>query len=274
MRFADLHTHTNFSDGIDTPEELVKLAISSKLSAIAISDHDTVDGILPAIEAIKNTTLELIPSLELSAEYENCEVHILGFLVDYCDSYLLSRLAKIREDRIIRMDDMVKRLKSQGIAIDVNKVFALAGHATVGRMHLARILHLGGFISTLGEAFNKYIGQNCPAYVSRFKLTPKEAIELILAVKGVPVLAHPYSLNNDKLIEEFCGYGLKGIEAHYPEHLPQITQHYENIADRLGLIKTGGSDYHGAIKPHNPLGKIKVPYSVVEQLKDAKAKLG
>lgn len=273
MKFADLHTHTNLSDGTDTPQQLVELALSRRLCAIAISDHDTVDGVTPAIEAAKNTELEIIPSLELSAEYNNSEVHILGFLVDYNDSYLLSRLKKMREDRIIRMHEMVERLKSLGVSIDVDRVFGLAGNATVGRMHLARILYLEGFVATLQEAFNKYIGEKCPAYVSRFKLSPKEAIELILSAKGVAVLAHPYILNNDKLIEEFSGYGLKGIEAYYPEHLPQVTKHYETIADKLNLIKTGGSDYHGTLKPHNPLGKVRVPYSVVEQLKDAKTKI-
>jgi predicted metal-dependent phosphoesterase TrpH len=201
-------------------------------------------------------------------------VHILGFLIDYEDANLLSRLKKLRQDRVSRMHEMVEKLKSQGVSINIDKVFSLAGAATVGRMHLARILHVEGFVSTLQDAFNRYIGEHRPAYVSRFKLTSKEAIELVLHAKGIPVLAHPYILNNDKLIEEFSGYGLRGIEAYYPEHLPLVTKHYEKVADKLNLIKTGGSDFHGAIKPQNPLGRVKVPYSVVEQLKDAKAKLG
>lgn len=274
MKFADLHTHTTFSDGTSTPCELIKLAKDNGLSAVAICDHDTIDGILPAKEAAGETGIEIIPALELSAEHNNAEVHILGFLIDYEDANLLFRLKKMRQDRISRMHEMVEKLKSQGISINVDKVFRLAGVATVGRMHLARILHVEGFVSTLQDAFNKYIGEHRPAYVSRFKLTPKEAIELVLSAKGIPVLAHPNILNNDKLIEEFSGYGLRGIEAYYPEHLPSVTKHYEEVADRLNLIKTGGSDFHGAIKPQNPLGRVKVPYSVVEELKDAKEKLG
>ncbi|MDP1853455.1 MAG: PHP domain-containing protein [Candidatus Omnitrophota bacterium] len=274
MKFADLHTHTTFSDGTSTPYELIKLAKDNGLSAVAICDHDTIDGIFPAKEAAGETGIEIIPALELSAEHNNAEVHILGFLIDYEDANLLSRLKKMRQDRVSRMHEMVEKLKSQGISINVDKVFRLAGAATVGRMHLARILHVEGFVSTLQGAFNKYIGEHRPAYVSRFKLTPKEAIELVLSAKGIPVLAHPYILNNDKVIEEFSGYGLRGIEAYYPEHLPSVTKHYEEVADRLNLIKTGGSDFHGAIKPQNPLGRVKVPYSVVEELKDAKKKLG
>ncbi len=273
MKFADLHTHTTFSDGTTTPEKIVILAEKHNLCALAICDHDTIDGVLPALSAAKNTAIEVIPSLELSCENNNYEVHILGFFLDYESQLLSGRLKKLRLARIGRMREMVDKLKAMDVDIDINEVFKLAGEATVGRVHLARVLMTHGYISTLPEAFYKYIGENCPAYVSRFKLTPKDAIKLILEAKGVPVLAHPYSLNNDSLIEEFVGYGLLGIEAYYPEHQPSFVKHYENIADKFNLIKTGGSDYHGSIKPRNPLGKIKVPYDVVIQLKDAKNKI-
>lgn len=271
-KFADLHTHTIYSDGTATPQELVELAVSIPLTAVAICDHDTIEGVFPAQEAAKDKPLEIIPSLELSADHNGVEAHILGFFIDYADQYLLQRLKKMREDRVIRMHEMAERLKGLGVAIDVEKVFSLAQGATVGRMHLARVLHVEGFVSSIQGAFNQYIGENRPAYVSRFMLSVKEAIELIFAAGGVPVLAHPHTINNDKLIEEFAGYGLKGIEAYYPDHLPAVTKHYEGIADKFNLIKTGGSDYHGAIKPQNPLGKVKVPYSVVEELKNAKEK--
>jgi len=273
MKFADLHTHTTFSDGTTTPEKIVILAEKHNLSALAICDHDTIDGVLPALSAAENTTIEVIPSLELSCENNNCEVHILGFFLDYEDSVLSGRLKKIRVARIGRMREMVDRLKAMDVDIDINEVFKLAKDAAVGRVHLARVLKAHGYISTLQEAFYKYIGENSPAYVSKFKLTPKEAIKLVLEVKGVPVLAHPYSLNNDSLIEEFIGFGLLGIEVYYPEHQTSFVRHYENIADKFNLIKTGGSDYHGSIKPQNPLGKIKIPYDVVTQLKDAKNKI-
>jgi len=280
MKFADLHTHTTSSDGTTTPEEIVKLARDCGLSALAICDHDTIDGILPAQNAAGQSGLEVIPSLELSAENDNLEVHILGFLIECADASLLGKLKEIREDRVTRMYEMVDRLRALGVNIDINKVFEIAGEGTIGRMHLARILHLEGYVSTLQQAFYKYIAEGCPAYVSRFKLRPGQAIELILAARGVPVLAHPYSLNTNsrlrtdtQLIEEFVGYGLLGIEAYYPEHLSSVPRQYESIADKFNLIKTGGSDYHGIIKPQNPLGKVKVPYGVVEQLKDARAKL-
>lgn len=273
MKFADLHTHTTFSDGTTTPEKIVILAEKHNLCALAICDHDTVDGVLPALSAAENTTIEVIPSLELSSENNNYEVHILGFLLDYENPVLACRLKEIRDVRLRRMREMVDRLRVMDVDIDIKEVFKLAGNAAVGRVHLARVLKARGYISTLQEAFYKYIGENCPAYVSKFKLTSKEAIQLILDAKGVPVLAHPYSLNNDSLIREFVGFGLLGIEAYYPEHQASFVKHYENIADKFNLIKTGGSDYHGSIKPQNPLGKIKVPYDIVTQLKDAKKKI-
>ncbi|PIQ88831.1 MAG: phosphatase [Candidatus Omnitrophica bacterium CG11_big_fil_rev_8_21_14_0_20_42_13] len=270
LKFADLHTHTVFSDGTDTPERIVKVAKSCGLSAIAICDHDTVDGVLPVTKEAGASGVEIVPSLELSAEGNNIEVHILGFFIDYNNGYLIDKLAEIRQDRVVRMLEMVKKLNSLNIPIEADKVFEIAGAATVGRMHLARALHSQGYVSSFYEAFDKYIGENCPAYVSRFKLDPKGAIELILEAKGVPVLAHPHTLNNDDLIGDFSLFGLGGLEVYYPEYSPSAIEHYRAIADKFGLIKTGGSDYHGSIKPQNPLGKVKVPYSTVEQLKDAK----
>lgn len=273
MKFADLHIHTACSDGTDSPEEVVKLAKSSNLSALAICDHDTIEGILPAERVAKQQDIEIIPSLELSAEHDGLEVHILGFLIEYTNPALLNNLKQIRENRIIRMYEMVDKLKNLNINIDIDKIFKIGGNGTIGRMHLARALKSEGYVATLQEAFYKYIGDNCPAYVSRFKLTSRAAIELILESKGVPVLAHPHCLNNDNLIGQIVGYGLLGIEVYYPDYSASVIEHYENIADKFSLIKTGGSDYHGAIKPQNPLGQIKVVYSVVEQLKDAKAKI-
>lgn len=273
MRFADLHTHTTFSDGTTTPQDLIKLASDRGLSCVAISDHDTVDGLAFAEASAQTCGVELVPSLELSSEYENSEVHILGFFIEYKKPSLLAKLKEIRADRVLRMREMVERLNTMGVNVDINKVLKIAGNATVGRMHLARILHQDKFISTTQEAFYKYIGEDCPAYVSNFKLKPKDAIELVLSSGGVPVLAHPYVLNNDNLIAEFTGYGLLGLEVYYPEHSPDMTGRYERFAAKFNLIKTGGSDYHGALKPQNPLGKIKVPYSVVEELRNAKTKI-
>lgn len=269
VKFADLHTHTIFSDGMDTPQELINKARGSGLSALAICDHDTVDGIFVANSFCQNTGIEIIPSLELSAEYNNSEVHILGFFIDCLNPHLLSELKQIRSDRRLRMQEMVDKLNNLGVKISIEKVFNIAGDATVGRAHLARVLYSERYVSTIQEAFYKYIGENCPAYVSRFKLKPKEAIELVLASGGVPALAHPYSLNNDGLIEEFAGYGLAALEVYYPEHSPSMIMRYESIADKFKLIKTGGSDYHGMFKPQTTLGKVKVPYSVVEELKNA-----
>jgi len=273
MRFADLHLHTNFSDGTDTPAELVKKAKEANLSTIAITDHDNVEGILPALEISEEENIELIPAVELTAEIEELEVHILGYLIDYKNKGFLEKLEFLRENRRERIYKILAKLKEMGIELNPQDVFAYAKGGTVGRLHIAQVMLKEGYINSIVEAFSRYIGNNCPAYISGFKLSPKEAINLIRKIDGIPVLAHPYSLNQDSLIPQFIEYGLLGIEVYYPEHTSSMVEFYLNLAKKYNLLITGGSDYHGKLKPQVNIGLSKIPYELVEKLKEAKEKL-
>ncbi len=267
IKFADLHVHTTCSDGTYTPAQLVKEAVARGVSALAIVDHDTVGGIAEAVEQARGTDLEIIPGVELTAQYENQEVHILGYFLDYRDETLLKQLKLIQLSRVERVYKIIKNLNAEGLELDPQVVFDISGEASVGRMHIARALVKGGFVGSTSAAFNKYIGDRCPAYVCGFSLSVPEAIKLIRGAGGVAVLAHPYLLRNDALIAEFAGQGLEGIEVYYPEHSQGMINFYLELADKLKLLVTGGSDFHGSLKPDIKLGMIKVPMELVEKLK-------
>lgn len=271
MKFVDLHLHTDFSDSTLSPAELVQVAVNAGLGAIAITDHDCVEGIEPAIREAKKFDLEIIPGIELTAEKYGKEVHILGYFIDYHDKAFLEKLEKIKAIREKRIFDMVEKLKELGVDdIEAQDVFDLSGMGTVGRAHLASLLKKKGWVSSVSEAFKKYIGNNSPAYVSKFNMTPEQAIRTILDVGGIPVFAHPHNPGDDNLISEFVSYGLKGLEVHYPGYPESIIKHYSSLAAKYGLILTGGSDFHGDVKEGSVIGVPRVPYELVEKLKQAK----
>ncbi|MCM8800445.1 MAG: PHP domain-containing protein [Candidatus Omnitrophica bacterium] len=270
MEFADLHLHTVFSDSTYAPQELAFLSKEAGLSCISIVDHDTVDSIEPALGVSKEIGIEVLPGIELTAQYADAEVHILGYLIDYHDQYLKKRLESLKADRRIRIYKMIEKLKDMGINLDAESVFSLAKHAAVGRMHLAMAMKKYGFVDSIGEAFKKYIGEKSPAYILGFNLSPKEAIDLIIQAKGIPVLAHPYSINPQELIFKFIDLGLKGLEVYYPEHTHSMIENYLGIAQKYNLLVTGGSDCHGLNKPEIKLGAIKIPYDLVQRLKEFK----
>jgi len=272
QKFADLHLHTNFSDGTYTPQELVLKSIKCGLSAIAIVDHDTICAIVPALEAAKEKNIEVLSGIEFSSEHETKEVHILGYLIDYNNSALLEKLDFLKKIRIQRVYKIIEKLKSLGVILSPEAVFEIAKGGTVGRLHIARAMLKEGLISSLAEAFQKYIGDKCPAYVLGFKFSVKEAIELIKKSGGIPVLAHPYVLNNDELILQFIEDGLMGLEIYYPEHSQSMVNFYLKLAKKHNLLITGGSDCHGAAKPEVKIGSIKIPYELVEKLKQEKEK--
>ncbi|MDD5561171.1 MAG: PHP domain-containing protein [Candidatus Omnitrophica bacterium] len=267
MKYADLHVHTSESDGTFTPEQLVKQALERGLSAIAVVDHDTVGAIPGALKAAQGTDLELIPGIELTAQYGNQEIHILGYFIDFQDKVLLDKLKLVQLNRIERIHKIVSNLEGQGVNLNTQTVFDISGKGSVGRMHIARALVKEGWVATPAEAFRKYIGDKSPAYVAGFSLSPAEAISLIKGSGGVAVLAHPYLLHNDELIPEFAGYGLQGIEVYYPEHSQSMVNFYLGLAKKLNLLVTGGSDFHGSVKPEIKLGTIKIPIELVEKLR-------
>lgn len=273
MKFADLHLHTHFSDGTYSPQELVDRALKKKLSAISITDHDTVAAIGPSIDIGRSEGLEVLPGIELTAECDGAEVHILGYLIDYQDSLLNEKLSSLNSDRVERVYRITEKLNELGIKLKADSVFALSGQGTVGRLHIARALVKEGFISSTYEAFQKYIGDTGPAYFAGFKFSPEEAIGLIKKTGGIPVLAHPYVLKNDALLERFIAAGLLGLEAYYPEHTQAMVNFYLDLAKKYNLLVTGGSDCHGEAKPEVKIGTIKISYALVEKLKQAKEKL-
>lgn len=274
MKTADLHVHTHFSDGTSAPEEVVRCAQQKGLSCIAICDHDSVDGIDPSLEAAKGTALEIIPGVELTIIESGKEIHMLGYFIEWKEAWFAELLKKVQRERVVRMDRMIEKLKNFDIRVDREKVMELAGgKGSMGRLHLARALAEIGAVSSVGAAFRKYIGDFGPCYVEDIGFAAKEAIETIVRAGGVPVVAHPYSIGNDILIEKFIAYGMRGIEVYHTEHDRRLTEKYEAIVKEHDLVITGGSDCHGMGKGRILMGRIKLPYRHVEHLKEEAQKI-
>jgi predicted metal-dependent phosphoesterase TrpH len=268
-RFADLHIHTNFSDSTASPQEVVAEAQARGLSGIAITDHDTIDGLPDAFAAAQPLGLEVIAGVELSSEYKGKDIHILGYCFDLKDSPLVRQLKVMQQARIERMKKMLVRLNELGKGgIDLKDVAALTRSDSVGRLHLAKVLLERGHVSSLEEAFVKYLGEGAAAYYPKFRQTPSEVIKLINDSGGVAVMAHPVLTQRDDLIPEFMKAGLGGIEAYYPNCLMAVVNHYLDIVKKYDLVATGGSDAHGASKTNTFVGKSYVPYDWVEKLKE------
>lgn len=272
MKFADLHLHTVFSDGTYTPQELISESAKRGLSAISVVDHDTIDGIEPALEIAKLEDIEVLPGIELSAEYDGFEVHILGYLIDYKNKKLIEKLESLKKNRVERIYKIVDKLKGMGLVLEAESVFNIARYGTVGRLHVARAMVSAGLVSSIAEAFRKYIGDKCPAYVCNFRFSPVETIRLIKEANGIPVLAHPYTLNKDDLIPQLVNDGLMGLEVYYPEHSQGMVNFYLGLVKKYNLLATGGSDCHGSAKPEVKIGSVKIPYDLVEKLKQAQSK--
>lgn len=269
MSGADLHVHTTASDGRYSPTEIIRKAAEIGLSVIAISDHDTVDGIPEAIAAAREfPLLRVIPALEISTDVSNGEVHVLGYFIDYNNQDFGDDLARMRNSRVERAYKMTEKLKTLGCKIEWERVREIAGSATLGRPHIAQALLEKGYIKSFKEAFDKYIGHNGPAYVEREKLTPAEAVQLILKTKGLPVLAHPFTVPDfETTVKELKNAGMVGIEVYYANYSPEQTNSLLKLADVYNLIPTGGSDYHGIDDTHETmLGGIAIPMQFVEKL--------
>lgn len=247
----DLHLHTTCSDGLDTPEELVDVAVERGYRYISITDHDTVEGVVRGNEAAKGKPIELIPGIELSSMHGDDDIHILGYYFDYTVPEFVERIAFFKERRADRAEAIVQALNSLGLDINIDTVLKIAHGAPLGRPHIAAALLSEELVDTYNEAFDRYIGAHGPAYVPKYQISPREAIELIRSSGGVPVAAHPGVVDNDDLIVEMVGYGLMGIECVHPLHTQSMRRRYERLAGKHGLICTGGSDWHGRERSHN-----------------------
>jgi predicted metal-dependent phosphoesterase TrpH len=241
----DLHVHSTASDGTLTPEEIVAVALAKGLRALALADHDSVDGIEPALAAAAGTSLVVIPAVEISTDYGATEVHVLGYFLDYHQPELLAKLAAIREAREGRAEKMVTLLREHGVDITYQQVLERANGGSVGRPHVAGVLVEGGHVGTPQEAFDRYLGRGRPAYVPRYKLTPQEAIALIRRCQGLPVLSHPGLIHNDRLVVEMIEEGVEGLEAYHSAHTAQASEKYARLARERGLLVTCGTDSHG-----------------------------
>lgn len=270
---CDLHIHTNYSDGEYPPKEVVRRAARAGLSVIAITDHDNILGIEEAVEEGEAIGVSVLPGVELSAEDNGSDIHILGYLFDYRNEELRDTLEFFREERLKRAKIIVEKLRGMGVSLEMEEVLEEAGHGAVGRPHIAHVLIKRGYVATVREAFENYLGYESPAYVPKFKMTVKDAIDLIKKAGGIPVMAHPGLSAPPHKVMEFIGLGLLGLEIWHPEHDEDTVAFYSRVADEHGLVKTGGSDYHGEQKGRANLGQIKLPYKVVRDLLDLKEKL-
>jgi len=275
-QLIDLHTHTTFSDGTLTPSELVAYAHQKGLAAIAVTDHDTVDGLAEAQQAGRELGLEIIPALEISAEYAPGTMHILGYYIAAQSQMLVDRLSYLRQARSQRNPLIAEKLQRLGFDISYQEVAAIGGQV-VGRPHFARAMMEKGYVNSIQEAFDLYLKKGRPAYVEKERLAPDEAIKLIVDSGGVAVLAHPYQLKletrnqNRQILAELKQLGLGGVEAIYSRHSSEQTEMYLELCEELDLVATGGSDFHGENKPDIDLGTGKgdlaVPYRILEQLR-------
>lgn len=277
MSRLDLHLHTTFSDGSRTPTDVLALASKANVSAVAITDHDTVNGLPEAIQAGRTLGIEVVPGIELSSRWGNTEVHILGYFLDWNNAELHRHLTRFQDARHVRNPRIIEKLNSLGVHLTYDDVKILAGDASIGRPHIARVLIEKGYVTSAKEAFDRYLADGALAHVPRELPEPAEAIAVIRAARGVAVLAHPSWLDRSegiyKISEQLKAAELGGIEVYYSTHRPEQTETYLDVARRLDLLVTGGSDFHGVTKPDIEVGigrgQLKVPEAVLEPLRKA-----
>jgi predicted metal-dependent phosphoesterase TrpH len=266
----DLHTHTTASDGLLGPEALVEEARSRGVGLLAVADHDTTASVDAAVVAGQAMGLEVWPAVELSCDVEAGEVHVLGYFIAHRLPWFQQLLGRLRDGREKRAERMVEKLAALGAPVKFERVQALAGGGALGRPHVARALLEAGYVKTVNEAFERFIGRSGPAYVERVKVTPAQAVQVIHAAGGIAVLAHPGWGQQDALIPGLVAAGLDGIEVYYPDHTPDQVRHYNGLAERYRLLVTGGTDFHGGgLATQVPVGGQYVPEALVAPLRDA-----
>ena len=264
--------HTSYSDGLFSPEQVVKRAVELGLEAIAITDHDCVGGVAPTIEAARGTGVEVIPGVEISAAKGDKEIHILGYFVDCRNRDLIATFNRLRENRKKRMKRMVRLLADRGIDIPAEEVLTMAERGTVGRLHLARMMLKMKAVSSLNEAFDRYIGDGKPCHVRHERLDYRKAIKLIKKAHGVPVLAHPATMGGDEDIPDLVDAGLRGLEVYHTKHRPSANDKYLKMAEEMDLLVTGGSDCHGMGPGKILIGKVRVDQDIVNALREESEK--
>ncbi len=265
---ADFHLHTTASDGRYSPEDIVRMAVSRGVEIIAITDHDSVDGVPAALEAAKPfPKLKVIPGVEVSTDVPHGEVHMLGYFIDYSDPELTKKLADLRNSRRVRAQRMLEKLANMGLLIEWNRVQEIAGSGSVGRPHIARAMIEKGYVRSNKEAFSRFIGREGPAYVEREKMTPEQVVEMVVKVGGLPVLAHPGDLDNlDQFIPRVQRAGMIGMEVYYDGYTAKTVELLASLSHKHNLIALGGSDFHGLdTLSETPLGGVDIPPECVNR---------
>ena len=275
--YIDLHIHTTESDGSLTPSQVVHYAKEKGLKAIAITDHDTIHGNEEAIKEGISEGVEVIPGVEISVDYSPGTMHMLGYFITTEDPILNEKLTLLQDSRADRNPRIIEKLNKLGLSLTYDEVVQVSGGGQVGRPHMAQILMKKGYTKSIKEAFDKYLGKGAPAYLDKFRLGAVEAITMITDAGGIPVLAHPSTLyckssdELDALVKKLVNQGLQGLEVYYSEHDERKTSSYKLLAKRYNLAITGGSDFHGknmkGIDLGTGRGKLKIPYTVLENLK-------
>jgi predicted metal-dependent phosphoesterase TrpH len=275
----DLHTHSTASDGTLPPAELMRAAAEAGLSAIALTDHDTLDGLPEARDEALRLGIELVPGCELSLEYGGLPTHMLALFVDEKPGALCAELGRVREARRRRNELVLEKLRTVGVHLDADEV-AERADGVVGRPHIAQAMLAAGVVGSFDEAFVRFLGRGGLAHVPKEKLTPREAIDAVHADGGLAVLAHPYLLSQqprqiEAILADLAALGLDGVEVYYTEHSDAYTALLSRLAEGLGLLKSGGSDYHGAVKPGVTLGRgrggLFVPDTLLADMKRRRA---
>ncbi|PTM59311.1 PHP domain-containing protein [Desmospora activa] len=273
MEHWDLHVHTTASDGMQSPEDVVRLAREIGLAGIAITDHDTVEGVKRGQKEGERLGVKVIAGVEISTLADGRDIHVLGYGMEIEDRHFLARLQQQRESRKQRNTQIIQRLHKLGIDIRMEEVAAKkrdrSPDANIGRPHIAEVLVEKGVAGSMDEAFSRWVGEDGAAYVAISRITPEEAIQLIQQAGGVPVLAHPGSYKNDGLVDRLAKRGLVGIEVRHPDHNEQMERRYRQLASNHGLIPTAGSDFHGERQGsmyHAPLGTCYVDETIVKKI--------
>lgn len=277
-RIADLHVHSTSSDGMSPPEELLAMALKRGLSAIAIADHDTTAGVQSLLEGSKgirsqldpiiHNGLEVVPAIEINSDWEGRELHVLGYFVPLGESPFQDLLKRLRAVRKRRIDDMIAKLSQLGLPVQKDRVLELSKGESIGRPHIAAAMVEKGYVSSIGEAFDKFLARGRPGYVEREHLSPRESVRVIRASGGVAVWAHPGTTRADNLLPHLVACGLRGLEVYHPEHGQEDRERYLSLAARHNLCVTGGSDYHSLAGSEGAdLGNVHVPYETIANLR-------
>ena len=263
----DLHLHTYYSDGTFTPEQVAAAAEEMQLAAISLTDHDTIEGCPRLAKACAERDIEFIPGTELSVDIDGHEMHLLGYFLDTDNEQLVQKTSRYQQNRTDRVLGLVNQLNELGVGLSTDDVFNLAKCKAPGRPHVARALVKEGFCGSTDEAFSRFLRKGAPAWVPKVNADYREGIKLIHQAGGLAVMAHPGLNKIDHLIPEMVRDGLDGLECWHTRHPKSTAKRYREMADRYGLIITGGSDCHGAGRGHPLIGTVRVPYEILEEMK-------